>query len=192
MTGDRAQRDHSRLTSDTHRARCWSRTVVIGVHRMEGVFKQADSASCGFLEGDPGTASGSGSDCAVVQGSQICILKPYRFPCILTLARDIAHLKISQRCAKTSTRAIFHLPLRSSSKGTRQAAVMQVAASSSAVRVPCASTRVASSRSTLGNITGLTPVFRTRGTRAAVVVRAEKQQVSAIEVTRDRYPRSGH
>jgi hypothetical protein len=55
---------------------------------------------------------------------------------------------------------------------------MQVAASSSAVRVPCASTRLAGSRSSLGSIAGLTPVFRTRQSRAAVTVRAEKQQVS--------------
>lgn len=54
---------------------------------------------------------------------------------------------------------------------------MQVAASSSAVRVPCASTRLAGSRSSLGRIAGLTPVFRTRQSRAAVTVRAEKQQV---------------
>lgn len=55
---------------------------------------------------------------------------------------------------------------------------MQIAASSSAVRVPCASTRVSSSRSTLGNVAGLTPILRVRSTRAAVVVRAEgKQQV---------------
>ena len=54
---------------------------------------------------------------------------------------------------------------------------MQVAASSSAVRVPCASTRLAGSRSSLGSIAGLTPVFRTRQSRAAVTVRAEKQQV---------------
>ena len=55
---------------------------------------------------------------------------------------------------------------------------MQVAASSSAVRVPCASTRLAGSRSSLGRIAGLTPVFTTRQSRAAVTVRAEKQQVS--------------
>ena len=55
---------------------------------------------------------------------------------------------------------------------------MQVAATSSAVMVPCASTRVASSRSSLGSIAGLTPVFRTRQSRRAVTVRAEKPQVS--------------
>lgn len=55
---------------------------------------------------------------------------------------------------------------------------MQVAATSSAIRVPCASSRVSSSRSSLGNIAGLTPVFHTRQNRAAVVVRAaDKQQV---------------
>ena len=55
---------------------------------------------------------------------------------------------------------------------------MQTAATSSAVRVPCASARVSSSRASLGNVAGLTPVFRSRSTRTAVVVRAEgKQQV---------------
>ncbi|KAK9907365.1 hypothetical protein WJX75_002256 [Coccomyxa subellipsoidea] len=55
---------------------------------------------------------------------------------------------------------------------------MQVAATSSAIRAPCASSRVSSSRSSLGNIAGLTPVFHTRQNRAAVVVRAaDKQQV---------------
>jgi hypothetical protein len=58
---------------------------------------------------------------------------------------------------------------------------MQVAATSSAIRVPCASTRVSSSRSALGNVAGLTPFFRARSTRAAVVVRAEKQQVCVPE-----------
>lgn len=56
---------------------------------------------------------------------------------------------------------------------------MQVAATSSAVRVPCVSTRVTGSRSSLGSIAGLTPVFRTRSSRAAVTVRAEKQQVNS-------------
>ena len=56
--------------------------------------------------------------------------------------------------------------------------IMQVAATSSAVAVPCASTRVASSRSSLGSIAGLTPVFRSRQSRRAVTVRAEKPQVS--------------
>ena len=56
--------------------------------------------------------------------------------------------------------------------------IMQVAATSSALAVPCASTRVASSRSSLGSIAGLTPVFRTRQSRRAVTVRAEKPQVS--------------
>ncbi|CAK0784713.1 hypothetical protein CVIRNUC_007917 [Coccomyxa viridis] len=54
---------------------------------------------------------------------------------------------------------------------------MQVAATSSALAVPCASTRLAGSRSSLGSIAGLTPVFRTRNSRAAVIVRAEKSQV---------------
>lgn len=59
-----------------------------------------------------------------------------------------------------------------------QAAEMQVAATSSAIRVPCASARLSSSRSSLGNVAGLTPVYRARNNRAAVVVRAaDKQQV---------------
>ena len=57
-------------------------------------------------------------------------------------------------------------------------AIMQVAATSSALAVPCASTRLAGSRSSLGSTAGLTPVFRTRNSRAAVTVRAEKSQVS--------------
>ena len=57
---------------------------------------------------------------------------------------------------------------------------MQVAATSSALAVPCASTRLAGSRSSLGSIAGLTPVFRTSRSRAAVTVRAEKPQVSRV------------
>ena len=69
---------------------------------------------------------------------------------------------------------------------------MQVAASSSAVRVPCASTRLAGSRSSLGSIAGLTPVYRTRQSRAAVTVRAEKQQVSFEQVMSLIEPHSQH
>ena len=67
---------------------------------------------------------------------------------------------------------------------------MQIAASSSAVRVPCASTRVSSSRSSLGNVAGLTPALRVRSSRAATVVRAEgKQQVGCQPRPRSRMTR---